>query len=218
MHAAGKGGRHDRDEFCAALIELIGEEGYSKKVTLERVLDRAGVDPEEFWRRYPSWDDFLVASWLGVMEREFWPRSKAAYARGGSDWRESLRRQAWDLLRFLEEDIPRARFLVEVAAQEQTVQANRDVAFAQMVDTFHLGRFASAKGAGVPRATAEALVGATWTGMAQNIQPPVNYEALRGGAPQILYLTMMAYLGEEEAQEELRRGPQDLERYEHGEL
>ena len=33
----------------------------------------------------------------------------------------------------------------------------------------------------------------------------------------ILYLTMMAYLGQDAAQE-VRRGPSDLERYERGEL
>jgi len=218
MIAAGKGELGERDRIRGALVEIAGEEGYTKKLTMERVLERAGVEREDFDRLYGDWDECLVDNWLGIMREEFWPRSEAAFAKGGDDWRESLRYQAWDLLRFLEEDIPRARFLIEASLLEEAVQANRDVAMSRMVDNFHLGRFERDNGDLIPRAAAEALVGAVWNGIAQNIQPPVDYDALRGGSPQILYLTMMAYVGEEAAQEELRRGPEDLERYERGEL
>jgi hypothetical protein len=88
----------------------------------------------------------------------------------------------------------------------------------RFADYVHLGRFERKEGAEVPRATAEALVGAIWNGISQNIKGDPDFETLRQGPPQMLYLTMMAYLGQEEAQEELLRGPEDLARYERGEL
>jgi AcrR family transcriptional regulator len=206
-----------KQRIRTALVDVVGANEYSK-TSLEEILGQAGIDREEFDRLYPNFEECLVENWIGIMRDEFWPRSEAAFERGGDDWRESLRYQAWDLLRFVEDDIPRARFLIELSLAEEAVQANRDVAMSRIVDYVHLGRFESGAGPEVPRATAEALVGAVWNGLAQNIQPPVDYEALRGGSPQILYLTMMAYLGQDAAQEELRRGPKDLERYERGEL
>ena len=199
-----------------ALVEIVGTQGYSK-MTPEAVLDRAGVDRAAFERRYPSFEGCIAETWLEIMAREFWPRSDAAF-RKGAIWREGMRLQAWDLLRFIEEDIARTRFLMEAGAQEEAVQGHRDQAMSRFTDYVHLGRFERREGPEVPRATAEALVGAIWNGIAQNTKADPDFEALREGPPQILYLTMLAYLGEDEAQEELRRGSEDLARYERGEL
>jgi hypothetical protein len=43
------------------------------------------------------------------MASEFWPRSDAAFRRAAI-WREGLRHQAWDLLRFIEENVGRTAF------------------------------------------------------------------------------------------------------------
>ena len=202
------------DRIRRALVDTVGEQGYGR-TDLEAVLDRAGLERADFDAQFSSFEECLLNTWTRLL-CEFLPRSKAAFERG-EGWRDGLRRQAWDLLRYVEEDVNRARFLIDSAAEE-LVQAHRDVAMGRMVDYVHLGRFAREEAATVPRATAEALVGAIWNGLAVNIREDPDFEALRGGSPQILYLTMMAYLGQEAAQEELRRGPEDLARYERGEI
>jgi AcrR family transcriptional regulator len=199
-----------------ALIETVGQRG-SKAVTLEAVIERAGIDRAEFDREYDSLEESYIDAWVYVIS-DFLRRSEAAFARGGEDWRECLRYQAWDLLRYVEENLNEARFLIEMTFADELVQANRDIAMARMIDYIDLGRYESEDPAAVPRATAEALVGAIWNGLAMNIVEPVNSEVLRSGPQQILYLTMMAYIGEEAAREEMLRAPDDLVRYERGEL
>jgi len=205
----------DAQKIRDAVVEIVGESGYSK-TTLEAVLDRADLDRATFDRHFSSLQDCVVETWQHIMD-EFLPRSDAAFKRG-DNWRESLRHQAWDLFRFVEEDVNRSRLLIELSFEEEQVQARRDLAMSLMVDYVHLGRFEGGGAASVPRATAEALVGAIWNGLAQNIKGDPDWDALRFGSPQILYLTMLAYLGEEAAAEELRRAPEDLARYERGEL
>lgn len=200
----------------SALIEVSGERGY-EEITLEAVLGRAGIDRAEFDTEFESFDECLVETWVHVI-REFLVRTEAAFDRGGGDWREGMRHQAWDLLRFVEEDMKRARFLIELAFGDEMVQANRDRAMSRITDFVHLGRFEGEVAAQVPRATAEALIGAVWNGLAMNIGDSLNTEVLRSGSPQILYLMMMAYIGEDAAREELVRAADDLARYERGEL
>ena len=200
----------------SALIEVSGEVGY-EDTTLEAVLDRAGIERAEFDAEFESFDECRVDTWVHVI-REFLVRTEAAFDRGGGDWREGMRYQAWDLLRYVEEDIKQARFLIELAFGDEMVQANRDRAMSRITDFVDLGRFEGESAAQVPRATAEALIGAVWNGLAMNIGEPPNSDVLRSGSPQILYLMMMAYVGEEAAREELARAPEDLARYERGEL
>jgi AcrR family transcriptional regulator len=176
------------DRIRDALVEMVGEEGASR-ATLENLLERAGLNREEFDRLYPSFEACVTEVWQQIITFEFWPRSDAAFRRGRS-WREGIRLQAWDLLRFVEEDLDRIRYLVETSFTTELVQANRDVEMSRIADYFHRGRLEREDGAEVPRATAEALIGAIWNGIAQNIQPPVDREALRNGTPLMLYMTM----------------------------
>src|SRR5262245_54985668 len=153
-----------------ALIEIVGERG-AENATLEAVLERAGVSRAAFDDEYENVEELFVDVWVHVV-RDFIVRTDAAFERGGDDWRECLRYQAWDFLRFMQEDLNRARFLVWMTFADEMVQANRDIAMNRMIDYLHLGRFESEEAAGVPRASAEALVGAIWNGIAANIQDP----------------------------------------------
>ena len=116
-----------------ALIETVGERG-SKAVTLEAVIERAGIDRAEFDREYDSLEESYIDAWVFVIS-DFLRRSEAAFARGGEDWPECLRHQAWDLLRFVEENVNEARFLIEMTFADELVQANRDIAMARMTTT-----------------------------------------------------------------------------------
>lgn len=163
----------------------------------------------------PGGEPTRVEVWQ-ELAREFVERTEAAFARGES-WREGMRLQAWDLCRYIVEDHERTRFLIEVSRSEELAEANRDFVMQRCADFVHLGRFEREQAADVPRAQAEALVGAFWEGVAAYLKAG-TLDALPEGVPQMLYLTMLPYLGPEVAQEELERGPEDLARFRRGEL
>jgi AcrR family transcriptional regulator len=197
-----------------ALIAVVAERGYAA-TRLDAVLARAQLDRCEFDRHFTSLEDCCALVWQEAGE-EFIRQTRLAYESGGT-WREGVRRQAWRLCRFLQEDEPRTRFLIEVSHAEEVVQANRDSIMSRYIDYIHLGRFERQAAAEIPRARAEALVGAVWEGVAANVSAS-SLEALPHGVSLILYMTMQTYLGDEVAAEELARAPDDLSRYRRGEL
>lgn len=150
------------------------------------------------------------------LAREFVERTEAAFAKGDC-WREGMRLQAWDLCRYIVEDHDRIRFLIEVSRSEELAEANRDFVMQRCADLIHRGRLEREQAADIPRAQAEALVGAFWEGVAAYLKAG-TLDALPEGVPQMLYLTMLTYLGPEVAEEELQRGPDDLARFRRGEL
>ncbi len=209
----GGSDRAARERVRAALTALVGERGLAG-TTLDGVLARAGVERAEFDRLFPSFEACLTEAWKECAA-DFIARIEAAFARGDG-WREGMRRQAWELCRYIVEDQDRTRFLIEISLAEELAQANRDVVMNRCADFVHLGRD-KREGADIPRDRADALVGAFWEGVGAYLKAG-TLDDLPEGVPQMLYLTMLTYLGPEAAQEELRRGPEDLARYRRGEL
>jgi hypothetical protein len=129
-----------------------------------------------------------------------------------------MRDGAWAYCRFLQEDPNRARFfLVELNNAREIVQASRDVVMDDYTDRVHLGRFERPEAADVPRAQAEAIMGALWEGAVAAARAD-NLDYLPQAMPQAMYLTVMPYLGVQAAGEELARGPDDIARYQRGEI
>jgi hypothetical protein len=85
------------------------------------------------------------------------------------------------------------------------------------VELVHLGRHEMERGADVPKAQAEAVVGAIWERVARHITAG-RLDSLVDDIPGLLYLAYLPYLGPAVAQEELRRGEQDVARFRLGEL
>lgn len=198
-----------------ALVESIGERGYSD-TQLEDVLGGAGIDAGEFELHYPSLDACFAELWRGYVQ-EFFERAMAAYLAEGS-WRDGMRAQAWELSRFLSEDHLRARILVvEVNFGGELVQATRDRFMDEYVALIQLGGLEGEKPDEIPRPQAEAIFGAVW----ERVAAPVNggdFDQVIESVPQILYLLFLPYLGRTVAEEELRRGSEDVARFRRGEL
>ena len=116
------------------------------------------------------------------------------------------------------EDELRARIcMVEVNFGGELVQATRDIVMAGYVELVHLGRHEMERGAEVPKAQAEAVVGAIWERVARHINAG-RLDALVDDIPGLLYLAYLPYLGPEVAREELQRGEQDVARFRRGEI
>jgi AcrR family transcriptional regulator len=204
----------ERERLRAALIAIVAERGYGA-TTLDAVIERAGVQRPAFERHFADLDACFVAVWEECTH-EFLEVTGAAFAAAGS-WREGMRAAAWAYCRFLQEDPERARFLIELSFASELVQANRDFVMNSYTELVHLGRFERDEAADVPRERAEGIVGAIWERIATYVMAG-KFEEFPEAMVQMLYLTVFPYLGAAAAQEELRRGPEDIARYERGEL
>ena len=197
-----------------ALVAAVAERGHDG-VRLEDVLASAGVGQKAFERRFVDLDRCFTEVWES-RTGEFLEATGDAYAAAGG-WREGLRAAAWAYCRFLQEDHDRARFLIDVAFANPLVQARRDFVMSGYAELVHLGRHERPQAASVRRPVAEAVVGAIWEWVAGSVRSG-GFDQLPGEVPQMMYLTVLPYLGVEAAREELERGPLDIERYRRGDL
>lgn len=184
-----------------ALLDLCVEKGYAD-LTLEELLQRAGVGRAAFDRRYPDLNACFTAV-LADVYAEFFARATAAVA-GQSGWRDRMRATAYALLRYLRSD-ERVAHLAAVEAQHAGEGAQRLFleTFNRLVDLIDEGS-AEAGGPDSPgRATALGVGGVVFA----RIQEAVAGDELGLGEeeiPELMYAAVFPYLGAEAAEEELR--------------
>ncbi len=206
---AGKA-EQEQDRICRALVSLIDERGYSE-IALEDLLERAEVDRAGFEACFSSLDECFAEVWKAYTQTMAEPLLAAYWAY--DSWRDGMRALAWELCRQILADHLRARIcMVEVNFGGELVQGTRDLVLGGYVELVHLGSKEEPHGAEVPRAQAEAVVGAVWD-RAGRIIMARNFDAVVDDVPELLYLIFLPYLGPEVAQEELRRGREDVARF-----
>jgi AcrR family transcriptional regulator len=200
----------ERRRICRALVSLIDEKGYAA-TDLDDLLERAEIDLETFERSFNSLDECFAEVWKEYTQTLAKPLLAAYWAE--PSWRDGMRALGWELCRLILEDRLRARIcLVEVNYGGDLVQGTRDLVLGAYVELVHLGREERGSKPGVRREQAEGVVGAIWDRAGRIIKAESD-EAVVEDVPELLYLIFLPYLGPEVAQEELRRGREDLERF-----
>jgi AcrR family transcriptional regulator len=184
-----------------AIVTEVGSIGFDQ-VSEERIIERAGVSREQFESMYADKTECFLRTYEAMVP-EFMDRLAAAFAEG-SDWRERLRRTAYASLDYFEEDPARARFTtIELLKAGDQAAALADQSLGMLVDLIDAGRYETENPESVPRSTAEAAVGSIWSLLARKIrQHELADETV---VPQLMYIAVLPYLGEEAAKEELRR-------------
>ncbi|HEY1286332.1 MAG TPA: TetR/AcrR family transcriptional regulator [Solirubrobacterales bacterium] len=200
----------DQQRICRALVSLIEEKGYAA-TSLEDLLDRSEIDLSTFERTFTSLDECFAEVWKEYTLTFRDPLLSAFWAQ--PTWRDGMRALGWELCRLTLEDRLRARIcLVEVNYGGDLVQGTRDLVLNGYVELVHLGRRETGSRRGVRREQAEAVVGAIWERAGRTVKAG-DLEALVDVVPELLYLVYLPYLGAEVAQEELRRGREDLAQF-----
>jgi AcrR family transcriptional regulator len=200
----------DRLRIERSLVEIVAEKG-TAEIDLGELLERAAVDRDTFARSFSDVQDCLERTWERMTDEHVAVVESTAAAE--DSWRDGLRAAAYAALRFHQEDPVRARFfLIEVLAAGEFAQRRRELMMNAFIDLVDSARRELPDPESVPRSEAEAIVGAIYQAAVAGMQGG-GVEKLPELVPQLLYIAILPYKGAGAAEEELRRGPDDLIRY-----
>jgi hypothetical protein len=200
------------DPLAVAVIDLIFERGY-ELVDERSIAERAGTTLAEFHARFADRQDATVQTFEACRQDFEWTIG-TAYA-GGADWREGLRAAAWAVADYIEKH-PRlihACVIELLKAKNEMLRVVRENILLYGATVIDRGRAEVADPSLVPAGAAlmaEGSIAQLLTQRLQKGEPVAPYEMV----PQMLYLSVRPYVGEEAAQEELRapRPPASLVR------
>ena len=194
----------ERARIGRALVDLCFEQGYAN-TTLSVLLGRANVDQQTFEHHFTDLEDCFCEV-LQELANEYLHRLGAAYA-AEQGWANQLRAAAYASLRFLREDLPRARFLfIEVLSGGTRALLIRDQGMDALFELIDLGRRELDDPNSISRDTAVSLAGGVYeqTHVAIDRDDPQIWARM---IPEFMYSLVLPYLGAEAALEELSIPP-----------
>lgn len=197
-------GSSHRAAYMQAMVDLSFERGYDD-VTVEEIADRAGGSAEDFESAFGSKDDcarILVEE--GAVEN-------MRLVRGAFDaeesWPDSLRAAAYAHARWLVENPQIAHFGVsELLRAGEMANVLRERIINSYLEMLEAGREVAKDPDSVPASTAESIVGAIAELMARNGERSEPRDPV-AAVPEMMYLAVRPYLGEEAAHRELTIPP-----------
>jgi AcrR family transcriptional regulator len=195
-------GAIQRERILAGMIFAAAESGY-RQVSVQDVLERAGVSRPTFYEHFTDKEECFLAALDAAGERLYKRVSEAA--RAGKDWRGRLRSGIVELVSFVAEDPEAARLLiVEARAASPRSLQHRDAL---------LDRFARCIEMTVADEVSEpaAASGLTPAGVIGGIESMLYSRLYRGEpddlaslVPSLMYFAVLPYLGPEAAGEEMQ--------------
>ena len=188
-----------RERLLAAMLRATAELGY-REVSVQDVLDRAGVSRPTFYEHFENKEGCFLAAFDSAASR-LRKRLETA-AEDGEGWRPRLRLSLEELLRFVTEDPAAAMSLiVDARAACPPALERRD----ELLD-----HFASCLDTQVRAEAAEAPSAIAAAGIVGGIEALLYARLNRGEAgevqsllPSLMYFAVLPYEGHEAASEEL---------------
>lgn len=186
------------------MIDVVIERGY-EQTTLDEVLTRAGVEQAAFDSRFASKEDCFMQTYRSKVADPFEAHVFAAYEAHDS-WRDGLRACAYEAARFIRDNPRECRFgSIEMMQVGPVAQAHRERQLHGIVDLIDAGRQELDDPDSVGRSAAEAALGAIYMTAVKELGKG-NAEGV-GMVPELMYLAVRPYLGDEVAREELTIPP-----------
>jgi AcrR family transcriptional regulator len=192
-----------------AMLDLVFERGYDG-VKVEEVANRAGGDLADFLEFFSSKQDCAVAVLEDLAE------NNQRTVRGAFDrearWPDSLRAAAYAHVRWILDNPKKMHFgLLETLWAGDMTSALRDNFFRAYIEMVDAGREVATDPEAVPAYTAEGVVGSITQVVVRNMGKPGGAN-LFSQVPEMMYLAVRPYLGEEIARRELTLPPPDARR------
>jgi AcrR family transcriptional regulator len=192
-----------RERLCDAMLALGPEQGLPQ-TSIQEVAERAGLTRPDFDRVFASKEDCAIAVFDRSM-RSFRATVLPVYESQG-EWPDSLRAAAYASARWIAEHPRDTRFgAFELLSVGELAQVSRDAAFQSFVDLIDAGRQYAPDPDSVPARAAEGVMGSLAGMITKRARqgPLEPYEFV----PQVMYLAVLPYLGEEIASRELTIPP-----------
>lgn len=186
------------------MLDLVFEHGYDG-VAVEEITARAGGDLADFEQHFSGKQGCAVAVLEELAENNL-RAVRGAFDRGGR-WPDSLRAAAYAHVDWILENPKKMRFgLLETLWAGEMTSALRDNLFRSYVEMIDAGREVSPDPAAIPAYTAEGAVGSITQVVVRNMGKPAGGDLL-SQVPEMMYLAVRPYLGEEVARRELTLPP-----------
>lgn len=194
-----------RAAYADALVELSFVSDYDS-VTVEEIVERVGGSREEFDQLFPSKQACAVVA-VEEMTKHNMRIVRRAFENGG-EWPDSLRAGAYAMARWIVEHPHKLRFgMLDTLWAGEMTGAIRDEFFGEFAAMVDEGRAVAPDPEAVPALAAESVIGAI-------TQALMRFGIERGGkrdpvaaVPEMMYLAVRPYLGEEAARRELSIPP-----------
>jgi AcrR family transcriptional regulator len=195
-----------RIRLTRAAERLICREGM-EKVTPDAVASEAGMKRGAFDLAFADRTDCLVAVFDRIAEGL---RSEMGAARrSGKDWGDGVRAAVCALLKLVEDDVGRARFvLVDSLLADPPLSTRRSRLMGEISESLERGRpeMGMEEGGEEKRVDAEAVVG-TVAAILHGRLEECPVPSLTPLAPTLTGIVVLSYLGAEVARNELERTP-----------
>jgi AcrR family transcriptional regulator len=193
-----------RAAYMQAMVDLAFERGY-EEVTVEEIAARAGGAGEDFEAAFASKEECALA-----LIEERWVENMRL-VRGAFDaeesWPDSLRAAAYAHARWLVENPRTAHFGVnELMRAGEMANVLRERIINSYLEMIEAGRELAEDPDSIPASTAESIVGAIAELMARNSERMERRDPV-AAVPEMMYLAVRPYLGEEAARRELTIPP-----------
>jgi AcrR family transcriptional regulator len=190
-----------------AMLDLVFEHGYDG-VAVEEIATRAGGDVAGFEQHFPDKQDCAVAILEEIAENNL------RAVRGAFDredrWPDSLRAAAYAHVHWILENPKKMHFgLLETLWAGEMTSALRDNLFRSYIEMIDAGRAVAPDPDSISAYTAEGAVGSITQVVVRNMGKP-DAGDLVSQVPEMMYLAVRPYLGEEAARKELALPPPEL--------
>lgn len=194
-----------RDPIAVALVEVVTECGY-EAASVAAVIERAGVTPAEFERRFADKEDCVLQVFEAFID-DFKGKAQSAYD-AHQDWRTALRATAYVAAGWIAENPRATRFgTVEVlAAESEMIRVRREELFQWCAGLIDAGRTVAVAPEAIPDSTAVMAIGSIAQMLMKRVQSGRKPEPMRM-VPELMYLAVRPYVGEAAAREELTAPP-----------
>jgi AcrR family transcriptional regulator len=184
--------RSQRERMIDAVIEVVAAKGYAA-TTVADVIKKAAVSRKTFYEHFADKEECFIAAYDEIT-RQLVIQVRAAYEEGDT-WRERMAAGVRTLLDLLASRPALARFcVIEILAAGPRAIARRDEVLSGFSEFIAPGRGDAPEGVRIPEFTAQAVIGAVYSLVYDEIFHG-RVRELPEKAPEFVYVTLAPYVG-----------------------
>ncbi|HSK50100.1 MAG TPA: hypothetical protein VK889_06345 [Solirubrobacterales bacterium] len=194
-----------RQRVREAIMDLVLANGV-EAVTMEMVIERAGVERAFFEREYGDLEGCYVQ--VDDENSNAFEAEVVAAFEAEEAWRDGLRAAAYAAARFIRENPREVSFGgVHMFSAGDRAQVSRERLLHRMVDLVDRGRRELDDPDSMNRGVAESVIGSIYTQMIKELNSGRGTSAAEDFVPDLMYIAVRPYLGHAAAAEELVHPP-----------